>query len=188
MADENVEMVLEETRESMEKALKSLRHELQSVRTGRASTALVEGLQVDYYGAQTPLNQLANLSTPDPRLLVIAPFDKSSVQAIERAIQTSDLGLTPTNDGKVIRIAIPPLTEERRKDMVRLVKKAAEDHKVGVRDSRRAAVGMLKDLVKEGLPQDDGKRAEKSVQDVTDEFVGKIDQMAAAKEKEVLEV
>lgn len=188
MADENVEMVLEETRESMDKALRSLRHDLLSVRTGRASTSLVDGVQVDYYGAQTPLNQLANLSTPDPRLLVISAFDKSSIQAIERAIQSSDLGLTPTNDGKVIRISIPPLTEERRKEMVKHVGKLAEDHKVGVRDSRRAAVGMLKDLVKEGLPQDDGKRAEKSVQDLTDEFVGKIDEMAAAKEKEVLEV
>ena len=188
MADENVEMVLEETRESMDKALRSLRHDLLSVRTGRASTSLVDGVQVDYYGAQTPLNQLANLSTPDPRLLVISAFDKSSIQAIERAIQSSDLGLTPTNDGKVIRISIPPLTEERRKEMVKHVGKLAEDHKVGVRDSRRAAVGMLKDLVKEGLPQDDGKRAEQSVQDLTDEFVGKIDEMAAAKEKEVLEV
>ena len=188
MVDENVELVLEETSESMEKAVKSLRHDLLSVRTGRASTALVDGIQVDYYGSQTPINQLANLSTPDPRMLVISPFDKASIQAIERAIQTSDLGLTPANDGKVIRINIPPLTEERRKDMVKQVKKVAEDHKVGVRDSRRAAVGMVKDLVKDGLPQDDGKRAEKAVQDLTDQFVGKIDEMAAAKEKEVLEV
>ena len=188
MADENVELVLDETRESMDKALKSLRHDLLSVRTGRASTTLVDGLQVDYYGAQTPLNQLANLSTPDPRLLVISPFDKASIQAIERAVQTSDLGVTPANDGKVIRINIPPLTEERRKDMVKQVKKLAEGHKVGVRDSRRAGVGMIKDLVKEGLSQDDGKRAEKSVQDLTDEFVGKVEEMAVVKEKEVLEV
>lgn len=188
MADENVEMVLEDARESMDKALTSLRHDLLSVRTGRASTALVDGVQVDYYGTPTPINQLANLSTPDPRMLVISPFDKGSIQAIERAIQSSDLGLTPANDGKLIRIHIPPLTEERRKDMVKQVKKHAEDHKVGVRDSRRAAVGMLKDLVKEGLSQDDGKRAEKSVQDLTDEFVGKIDAMATSKEREVLEV
>ena len=188
MADENVEMVLEETRESMDKAVRSLRHDLLSVRTGRASTALVDGIQVDYYGTQTPLNQLANLGTPDPRPLVISAFDRSSIQAIERAIQSSDLGLTPTNDGKVIRISIPPLTEERRKEMVKQVGKLAEDHKVGVRDSRRAALGMLKDLVKEGLPLDDGKRAEKAVQDLTDEFVGKIEGMAAGKEKEVLEV
>jgi ribosome recycling factor len=188
VADENVELVLEEARESMDKALKSLRHDLLSVRTGRASTALVDGIQVDYYGARTPLNQLANLSTPDPRLLVISAFDKATIQAIERAIQTSDLGLTPTNDGKVIRISIPPLTEERRKDMCKQVGKLAEDHKVGVRDSRRAALGMLKDLVKDGLPQDDGKRAEKSVQGLTDEFIGKIEEMASSKEREVLEV
>lgn len=188
MAEENVEVVLDDTRESMEKALKSLRHDLLSVRTGRASTALVDGIQVDYYGAPTPLNQLANLSTPDPRLLVISPFDKASIQAIERAIQTSDLGVTPANDGKVIRISIPPLTEERRKEMVKQVKKLAEGHKVGIRDSRRAALVMVKDLVKDGLSRDDGKRAEKSVQDLTDEFVGKVDAMGTAKEKEVLEV
>jgi ribosome recycling factor len=188
MADENVELVLEEARESMDKAIKSLRHDLQGVRTGRASTALVDGISVDYYGAKTAMNQLANLSTPEPRLLVISPFDKSSIQAIEKAIQASDLGLTPANDGKVIRINIPPLTEERRKDMVKQVKKIAEDHKVGVRDSRRDAIAMIKDLVKDGLPQDDGKRAEKDIQDLTDQFVGKIDEMAASKEKEVLEV
>ena len=129
MADENVELVLDETRESMDKALKSLRHDLLSVRTGRASTTLVDGLQVDYYGAQTPLNQLANLSTPDPRLLVISPFDKASIQAIERAVQTSDLGVTPANDGKVIRINIPPLTEEREPLAVLSFPPLTEDHR-----------------------------------------------------------
>jgi len=188
MADENVEMVLDETREAMDKALTSLRHDLMSVRTGRASTALVDGVQVDYYGAPTPLNQLANLSTPDPRLLVISPFDKGSIQAIEKAIQGSDLGLTPANDGKLIRIAIPPLTEERRKELVKHVKKLAEDHKVGIRESRRAAIAMLKDLETEGLPQDDRRRAEKTVQDLTDQYVGRVDEMAAKKEEEVLEV
>ena len=188
MADENVELVLDETRESMEKAVKSLRHDLISIRTGRASTSLVDAIQVDYYGAPTPMNQLANLSTPEPRLLVISPFDKTTIQAIEKAIQGSDLGLTPANDGKVIRISIPPLTEERRKDMVKQVKKIAEDHKVGVRESRRAAVAMVKDLVKDGLSQDDGKRAEKDIQDLTDQFVANIDEVASAKEKEVLEV
>lgn len=188
MADENVELVMEDTSESMNKALKSLRHDLLGIRTGRASTSLVDSISVDYYGAQTPMNQLANLSTPEPRLLVISPFDKTAIQAIEKAIQSSDLGLTPANDGKVIRISIPPLTEERRKDMVKQVKKIAEDHKVGVRDSRRAAVAMIKDLVKDGLSQDDGKRAEKDIQDLTDKFVGTIDEIATAKEKEVLEV
>jgi len=188
MADENVDLVMSETQEAMEKALKSLRHDLQSIRTGRASTSLVDGISVDYYGAQTPLNQLANLSTPDPRLLVISPFDKAAIQAIEKAIQTSDLGLTPANDGKVVRISIPPLTEERRKEMVKQVKKLAEDHKVGVRDSRRAALSMLKDLEGDGLPKDDRHRADKEVQDLTDGHVKKIDEIAAAKEKEVLEV
>jgi ribosome recycling factor len=188
MADENVELVMEDTSESMNKALKSLRHDLLGIRTGRASTSLVDTISVDYYGAQTPMNQLANLSTPEPRLLVISPFDKTAIQAIEKAIQSSDLGLTPANDGKVIRISIPPLTEERRKDMVKQVKKIAEDHKVGVRDSRRAGVAMIKDLVKDGLSQDDGKRAEKDIQDLTDKFVGTIDEIATAKEKEVLEV
>lgn len=188
MADENVELVMDETRESMDKALKSLRHDLIGIRTGRASTSLVDGIQVEYYGAPTPMNQLANLSTPEPRLLVISPFDKTTIQAIEKAIQGSDLGLTPANDGKVIRISIPPLTEERRKDMVKQVKKIAEDHKVGVRESRRAAVAMVKDLVKDGLSRDDGKRAEKDIQDLTDQFVGNIDKVGSAKEKEVLEV
>jgi len=188
MADEDVQLVLDEASEAMDKAIKSLRHDLLSVRTGRASTALLDGISVDYFGAPTPLNQLANLSTPDPRLLVIAPFDKSTMQAIEKAIQTSDLGLTPTNDGKVIRISIPPLTEERRRDMVKQVKKLAEEHKVGVRESRRAAIAMLKDLENEGLPRDDRHRAERQVQELTDAHVAKIDEIAAAKEKEVLEV
>jgi ribosome recycling factor len=188
MADENVELVLDETRESMEKALESLRRDLLTVRTGRASTALLDGVQVDYYGAPTPLNQLANLGVPDPRLIVISPFDKSTIQAIERAIQTSDLGLTPTNDGKVVRISIPPLTEERRRDLVKQVKKLAEGHKVGVRDGRRTAISMLKDLQSEGLSEDDRHRADKAVQDLTDSHVGRIDEMASQKEGEVLEV
>jgi ribosome recycling factor len=188
MADENVELVLDETRESMERALESLRRDLLTVRTGRASTALLDGVQVDYYGAPTPLNQLANLGVPDPRLIVISPFDKSTIQAIERAIQTSDLGLTPANDGKVVRISIPPLTEERRKDLVKQVKKLAEGHKVGVRDSRRTAISMLKDLQSDGLSEDDRRRADKAVQDLTDSHVGKIDAMASQKEVEVLEV
>lgn len=180
--------VLKGARERMEKALNHTQEQLRNIRTSRASSGLVENIRVDYYGAPTPMNQLANLSTPEPRLLVISPFDKTTIQAIEKAIQGSDLGLTPANDGKVIRISIPPLTEERRKDMVKQVKKIAEDHKVGVRESRRAAVAMVKDLVKDGLSQDDGKRAEKDIQDLTDQFVANIDEVASAKEKEVLEV
>jgi ribosome recycling factor len=125
---------------------------------------------------------------PDARLIVIAPYDKGAMQGIERAIQTSDLGLTPNNDGKVIRIPIPPLTEERRKELVKHVKRAAEEHKVGVRDARRDALAMLKDLEGEGLPADEKRRAEKKVQDFTDEYVKKIDQIIQQKEQEILQV
>jgi ribosome recycling factor len=189
MAEEDVAIVIDEATESMEKSVRGLRHELSKVRTGRASTGLLDGLTVDYYGVQTPLNQLANLAAPDARLIVINPYDKGSLQAIERAIQASDLGLTPANDGKLIRIAIPPLTEERRKELVKHVKKVAEDHKVGVRDARRAALGMLKELESDGsLPADDRRRGEKKVQDLTDDAVRRIEEICAQKEREVLEV
>ena len=186
MADEDVGLVLDEARESMEKSLRSLRGELQKVRTGRASTALLDGIQVDYYGTPTPLNQLANLSTPDPRLIVISPFDKGCIGAVEKAILASDLGLTPANDGKVVRIPIPPLTEERRKELVKHVHKVAEQHKVGVREARRDGLAMLKDVG--GIPDDARHRAEKKIQDLTDEYTGTIDTMCAQKEKEVMEV
>jgi ribosome recycling factor len=188
MSEADVGIVLEECREAMEKSLRSLRAELQKVRTGRANTALLDGIQVDYYGTATALNQLANLTVPDPRLIVIAPYDKGAMQAIERAIQTSDLGLTPNNDGKVIRIPIPALTEERRRELVKHVKKVAEDHKIGVREARRDALSMLKDLESEGLSVDERRRAEKRVQDLHDEHVQKVDQMSEQKEQEVLQV
>jgi ribosome recycling factor len=188
MKEDDVGLVLDQAREAMDKAVGSLRRDLLRVRTGRASTALLDGITVDYYGTPTPLNQLANLSTPDPRLIVISPYDKGSLQGIEKAIQTSDLGLTPMNDGKVVRISIPPLTEERRKELVKHVHRMAEDHKVGVRDGRREAVSLLKDLEGEGLPEDERRRAEKKIQDLTDDYVKKIEETSALKEKEVLEV
>lgn len=189
MAEEDVALVLDEVRESMEKAPRSLRSDLQKVRTGRASTALLDGIQVDYYGSPTPLNQMANLTTPDPRLIVISPYDKSMIQPVEKAIQTSVLGLTPSNDGKVVRIPIPPLTEERRKELVKQVHRLAEDHKVGVREARRDALSMLKDLVSDGsVPKDDGRQAEKKIQALTDDYVKKIDEMSSQKEEEILQV
>jgi len=188
-AEEEVELVIEEAREAMSKTLDSFKRDLLKVRTGRASTTLVDGLIVDYFDAPTPIKQLASLSVPDPRMIVISPFDKSAISNIERAIQTSDLGVTPSNDGKVIRIAIPPLTEERRKVLVKQVRKMAEEHRIGVREGRRDGVASLKQLEADGtLPQDDRHRAEKAVQDLTDEFVKKIDELTAQKEKEVLEV
>ncbi len=188
MADEELDLVLEEARQSMEKSIASLRRDLQKVRTGRASTALLDGIMVDYYGTATPLNQLTNLTAPDPRMIVISAYDKGAIPAIERAIQSSDLGLTPVNDGKLVRISIPALTEERRKELVKHCHKTAEDHKVGVREGRREAVSLLKDLEKEGLPEDDRRRGERQIQDITDGYVKKIDEMTAQKEKEVLEV
>jgi ribosome recycling factor len=189
MADGDLALVQDEARESMDKAVKSLRADLQKVRTGRASAALLDGIQVDYYGTATPLNQLANLTIPEPRLIVISPYDKGSIHAIERAIQTSDLGLTPSNDGKVVRIPIPALTEERRKELVKHVHKLAEHHRVGVREARREALGMVKDLESEGaIPQDDRRQAEKKIQALTDEFVKKIEEITGQKEAEILQV
>ena len=189
MAEGDAALVLEEANEAMEKALRSLRAEVQKVRTGRANAALLDGIQVDYYGTPTPLNQLANLTVPDPRLIVISPYDKGVMQAIEKAIQTSDLGLSPNNDGKVVRIPIPPLTEERRKELVKHVHRLAEDHKVGVREARRDALSMLKDLEGEGaVPADDRRREEKRIQALTDDFVKKIDETTSQKEEEILEV
>ena len=187
--EEEIQMVLDEAREAMNKTVESYRVQLIKVRTGRASTTLLDGLTVDYFDTPTPLKQLAAMSVPDPRMIVVSPFDKSVIGNIEKAIQQANLGLTPSNDGKVIRISIPALTEERRKDLVRQVKKMAEDHRVGIRDARRDAMGMLKDFESDGtLGKDDHHRADKMVQDVTNEFVGKIDEMTTQKEQEVLEV
>ena len=189
MADEDVQLVLDEATQAMDKSLRGLRIELQKVRTGRANPSLLEGLQVDYYGTPTPLQQLANLTAPEPSLIVVSAYDKGSLQAIERAIRSSDLGLTPNNDGRLIRIPIPPLTEERRKELVRHMKKVAEEHKIGVREARRAALGMLKDLEGEGsLPADDRVRADKKVEELTDSHVKKIDEMCGQKEQEILQV
>jgi ribosome recycling factor len=189
MAEGDVAIVEQEAADAMDRSLKSLRTELQKVRTGRASTALLDGIAVEAYGSPTPLNQLANLLTPDPRLIVVSPYDKNIIGAVEKAILASDLGLTPQNDGKVVRIPIPPLTEERRKELVRHVHKLAEHHKVGVREARRDALAMVKDLESEGsIPQDDRRQAEKKIQALTDEFVKKIEEITGQKEAEILQV
>jgi ribosome recycling factor len=173
----------------MEKSIKSLRGDLQKIRTGRASAGLLDGIQVDYYGTPTPLNQLANFTVPDPRLIVISPYDKGSISAIEKAIQKSDLGLTPSNDGKVVRIPIPPLTEERRKEIVRQVHKLAEHHKVGVREARREALDLLKEYERDGTAtQDERHREDKKIQALTDEYTKKIDELIKSKEDEILQV
>ena len=189
MAADDVKLVLDEAKSDMEKSLRSLRLELQKVRTGRANPAVLDNVQVDYYGTPTPLRQLANFSVPDPRLIMVSPYDRGALGEIERALKAANLGFTPNNDGKVIRLPIPALTEERRKDLVKQVKKLAEEHKIGVRDARRGALALLKDLEDDGsLSSDDKRRVDKQVQDLTDEYVAKIDEMIAHKEKEVLEV
>lgn len=189
MADEeDVVAAIDEARESMGKAVERFGKELTKIRTGRASTSILDGITVDYFGTSTPLNQLATLSVPDPRMIVVSPFDKSAIVSIERAIHGSELGLSPNNDGKVVRIQIPPLTEERRKVLVKQVRKIAEDHRIRVREARRDALTLLKGLEEDGLSKDDRHRAEKKVQDLTDEFVKKIDGQTQQKEKDVLEV
>ena len=189
MAGDDVAIVLSEAKDEMEKSMRSLRLELQKVRTGRANPALLENVQVDYYGTPTPLRQLANLSAPDPRLIVVSPYDRGAIGDLERAIRAANLGFTPNNDGKIIRLPIPPLNEERRKDLVKQVKKMAEEHKIGVRDARRGAMEMIKELEDDSsISTDDRRRVEKQVQDLTDDFVKKIDDAISHKEKEVLEV
>ena len=181
--------VLAETREKMAKARDHLQGEFGSIRTGRASPIFVEKLKVDYYGSEVPLQQLAGFSVPEPRLLVISPYDKGSIKAIEKAIQASDLGITPSNDGAVIRLAFPQLTAERRKEMVKVVKHRAEEARVAVRNLRRSARHDLEAFQKEGeLSEDDLDRAEKELEKLTHEFVAEIDNLAAHKEQEMLEV
>ena len=180
---------IEDARKEMDKTVEAFRHELARVRTGRASTALVENLQVNYYGSKTPLRQLAGLSAPEPRLIVITPYDKGAMHDIEKAIQTSDLGLTPMNDGKLIRIPIPELTEERRKDLVKVVRHKAEEGKVEVRNHRRHGRHELGELQKDGsLSTDELQRVEKDLEKITHEQVATIDRLLAQKEQELLQV
>ena len=181
--------VLAETKDRMAKARDHLQGEFGSIRTGRASPIFVEKLKVDYYGSDVPLQQLAGFSVPEPRLLVISPYDKGSIKAIEKAIQASDLGITPSNDGVVIRLAFPQLTAERRKEMVKIVKHRAEEARVAVRNLRRSARHDLEAFQKEGeISEDDLDRAEKELEKITHECVAEIDSLAAHKEQEMLEV
>jgi ribosome recycling factor len=186
--DDLIELVLDDTGDKMDKAVLHTRHEFSTVRTGRASSALVEKLPVDYYGAEVPLQQLANFSVPEARLLVISPFDQGSVNAVEKAIRDSDLGLNPTNDGHVVRLAFPALTEERRKELVRLVRGMAEEGKVALRNLRRAARHELEGLEKSGdLREDDLKRAEKELDDMIHAHESNLAGALADKEKELLD-
>jgi ribosome recycling factor len=186
---ELIDELLEDAKGRMSKSVESSRGELATVRTGRASPHLLDRIVVDYYGAQTPLKQLANVATSDARLLTITPFDKSSIGAIEKSIQESDVGLTPSNDGNVIRLQVPELTEERRRDMVKVVHGVAEEGRVAIRNIRRDVMGDLRELKKEGeAGEDDERRAESALQKQTDDSIAEIDSLLKGKEEEILEV
>ncbi len=180
--------VKEECRHKMESSLSVLQSEVAGIRTGRASTALLESVKVDYYGSPTPVSQMATIAAPEPQMITIQPWDISQIAAIEKAVMASDIGITPANDGKIIRLAVPPMTEERRKDMAKLVKKMGEENKVAIRNVRREGMERIKKLLKEKeLSEDEEKKLEKEIQGITDEYVGKIDAAITAKEKEILE-
>lgn len=181
--------VLSEARTAMDKAIKSLRKEMSKVRTGRASLSLLDDVKIDYYGVPTPLSQVATLAVPEARLMTIQPWEKNLIPDIEKAIFKADLGLTPSSDGQLIRLPVPALTEERRREMVKIIKRMSEDAKISVRNARRDANENLKMLEKEKeITEDDLKRSEKDVQQLTDEFVSTIDSVVQNKEQEVMEI
>ena len=184
-----IEDLLDDAKRRMDKSVDATANEFNTIRTGRASAALLERVKVDYYGTETPLNQLATINVPEARLLTIQPYDPGSIKGIERAIQESELGLTPANDGKVIRLPIPQLTEERRKELVKVVRHLAEEGRVAVRNVRRDVMHHLKELVHNGeVGDDEERRAEERVQKLTDEHVKQIDDLLKHKEAEIMEV
>ena len=173
----------------MKKAIESFQHELNKIRTGKASASILDGIKVNYYGSIVPLNQAASISVPEPRLITIQPWDKSMISEIEKTILKSDLGLTPINDGHIIRLPIPPLTEERRQELVKQTKRMGEEIKVSIRNSRREANDALKKAEKEGdISEDDARRGQGNVQDLTNDYIKKVDEMLKAKEKEIMEI
>lgn len=184
-----MQTVLNDGKKRMAGAISALDKEFGKLRTGRATTALVDSIVVDYYGTPTPISQLSSVSVPDSKTITIQPWDKGAFGAVEKAIQTSDLGLNPVNDGKIIRISIPPLTEERRKELVKVAKKYTEDAKIAIRNVRRDMNDALKKMEKDKeISEDDLRRGEGEVQKMTDEHVKKADEVVAAKEKEILEI
>ena len=184
-----IEDFLVDAKRRMDKSIEATHNEFNSIRTGRASPALLDRITIDYYGTQTPLKSLASISAPEARLLVVQPFDPGAIKGIERAVQESDLGLTPSNDGKVVRLPIPALTEERRKDLVKVVRRVAEDGKVAIRNVRRDVMQHLKELVVNGeVGDDEERRAEQQVQKITDEHTKSIDGLLKVKEAEIMEV
>ena len=185
---EEAQLVLDDCKERMDQAIAHLEKELLHIRAGKANPAMLDSVHVDYYGSMTPLNQVSNISTPDPRTIAIQPWEKKMIPVIEKAIMAANLGFNPDNNGEVIRINIPPLTEERRKSLVKQAGKEGENAKISIRTARKNANEELKKLLKDGLPEDMEKDAEKEVQSYTDEFVKKIDILVSAKEKDIMTI
>ena len=186
--NEDVELIVEETRDRMQKALDHLEHELARLRAGRATPVLLDGITVDYYGVNSPLAQVSNINTPDPKTILIQPWEKTMLGTIEKAIMAANIGLTPVNNGEVIRINIPPLTEERRHQLVKQVRNEGETAKISVRNARKWANDELKQLLKDGLPEDIEKDAAENIQEMTHDYNSKIDKVMALKEKDVMTV
>lgn len=185
---EDLTKTMAEAKAHMDKALEHLDHELVKLRTGKATTALIADLLVEYYGAPTPLPQVANVQVSDARTIIIQPWEKNMLGPIERVLINANLGITPANDGEIIRLSVPPLTEERRKELVKKAKHAGEESKVGVRNARHKALDHIKKAVKEGVPEDMGKRKETELQDLVNKYVEQVDKVVTAKEKEIMTV
>jgi len=186
--NEEVQLVYEMTREKMDKALEHLETELSRIRAGKANIHILDGIMVDYYGAMTPLNQVSNISTPDAKTIAIQPWEKKMIDPIEKAIQQANIGINPINNGELIRLIIPPLTEERRGELVKQVKNEGENARVSIRNSRREANDEYKQMQKSGLSEDDAKRAEENIQELTNEFSEKIEKIVEAKEEDIMTI
>ena len=186
--NEDVQLIYDMTRERMEKALDHLDNELVRIRAGKANVHILDGVQVDYYGVPTPLNQVSNISTPDAKTIMIQPWEKNMIDTIEKALMNSNVGITPSNNGEVIRLMVPPLTEERRRDLFKQVKNEGENARVSLRNSRRDANEEYKQMQKDGLSEDETKTAEDQIQKLTDEFTEKVDKIVSAKEEEIMTI
>ncbi|MCS7019277.1 MAG: ribosome recycling factor [Cytophagales bacterium] len=185
---EEINMYLQEAAEQMEKAVKHIQHEFTKIRAGKATPSMLDGLYVNYYGANSPIGQVANVTTTDARTIVIKPWEKSMLAEIEKAIKNSDLGVNPTNDGEVVRVILPPLSEERRRVLVKQAKSEAENGKISIRNVRKETNEALRKLIKEGVPEDDVKKAETKVQNLTDKYIKQIDDLLELKEKDIMTV
>ena len=185
---EEAQLYIDEANEKMKKAINHLQDELMRIRAGKATPTLLDGITVDYYGVMTPLSQVSNINTPDAKTIIIQPWDKTMIEPIERAIMQANIGLNPANNGELIRVVIPPLTEERRRDLVRQIKTMGENTKVSIRNARREANEEFKNLLKEGFSEDLAKDAEAEVQEITNDYTQKVDDMLAAREKDIMTV